>query len=96
MCGTFLYYSIAIDNTILPDLRNIYSEQSKATKNTEKQMAKPLNYLDYNPHAEIQYRASGMQLSIHSDASYLSVSQARSRASEVHFLNEGPPNPNNT
>ena len=36
-----------------------------------------------------------MQLAIHSDASYLSVAQARSRASGVHFLTEGPPDPEN-
>ena len=36
-----------------------------------------------------------MQLSIHSNASYLSVTQARSRASGVHFISEGPPNPDN-
>ena len=95
MCRSFLYYAIAIDNTILPDLSNILSEQSKATMNTAKQVAKILNYLDSNPHGEIQYRASGMQLAIHSDVSYLSVAQARSRASGVHFLSEGPPDPDN-
>ena len=31
VCGTFLYYAIAIDNTILPDLSDISSEQYKAT-----------------------------------------------------------------
>ena len=36
-----------------------------------------------------------MKLAIHYDTSYISVSQARSRASGVHFLSEGPPNPNN-
>ena len=36
-----------------------------------------------------------MQLAIHSDASYLSVSQARIRSSGVHFLTEGPPEPDN-
>ena len=51
MCGTFLYYSIAIDNTILPALINISSEQSKATTNTTKKMVKLLNYLASNPHA---------------------------------------------
>ena len=59
-------------------------------------MAKILNYIASNPQAEIQYRASGMQLAIHSDASYLSVAQARSRASGVHFLTEGPPEPDNS
>ena len=91
----FLYYAIAIDNTILPALSDISSEQSKATTNTAKQVAKLLNYLASNPQAEIQYRASGMQLAIHSDASYLSVAQARSQASGVHFLTKGPPEPKN-
>ena len=55
-------------------------------------MANVLNYLASNTHAEIQYRASGIQLAIYSDASYLSVSQAKSRASGFHFLGKGPPN----
>ena len=91
----FLYYAIAIDNTILPALSEISSEQSKSTTNTAKQVAKLLNYLASNPRAEIQYRAIGMQLAIYSDASYFSVTQARSLASGVHFLREGPPDPNN-
>ena len=95
VCGTFLYYAIATNNTILPALCDISSEQSKATKNTEKQVANILKYIASNPNVEIQYRASGMKLAIHSDASYLSASQARSRASGVHFLSEVPPNPNN-
>ena len=36
-----------------------------------------------------------MQLATNSDASYLSVAQARSRASGVHFLSKGPPDPDN-
>ena len=36
-----------------------------------------------------------MQLAIHSDVSYLSVAQSRSRSSGVHFLTEGPPDPKN-
>ena len=71
MCGTILYYAIGIDNTIIPALSNISSEQSKATTNAAKQVAKLLNYIASNPHAEIQYRASGMQLAIHSETSYL-------------------------
>ena len=64
-------------------------------KNTAKQVAKLLNYLASNPNAEIQYRDSGMQLSIYSNVSYLSVSQAISRASGIHFISEGPPKPQN-
>ena len=95
MCGTLLYYAIAIDNTILSSLSYISSEQYKATLNTAKRVAKLFNYLASNPHAEIQYRASVVQSAIHSDASCLSVSQARIRASGVHFLIEGPPDPDN-
>ena len=36
-----------------------------------------------------------MQLAIHSDSSYLSVAQSRSRSSGVHFLTEGSPEPKN-
>ena len=36
VCGTFLYYAIAIYNTIFPALSNISSEQSKAMTNIEK------------------------------------------------------------
>ena len=54
VCGNFLYYSISIDNTILPALSYISSEQSKAMTNNEKQVDKLLNYLASNTHAEIQ------------------------------------------
>ena len=54
VCGTFLYYAIAIDPTIIPALSNISSEQPKATTNTSKQVAKLLNYLASNTQAEIQ------------------------------------------
>ena len=43
VCGTFLYYAIAINNTILPGLSDISSDQSKATTNTAKKVAKLLN-----------------------------------------------------
>ena len=36
VCGTLLYYVIAINNTILPALSDISSEQYKATTNTAK------------------------------------------------------------
>ena len=74
VCGTFLYYAINIYSTILPALSKISSEHPKAKKNTVKQVANLLKYLASNPNAEIQYRASGTQLSTHYDMSYLSVS----------------------
>jgi hypothetical protein len=45
-----------------------------------------LDYLATHPDATIRYHASGMVLHIHSDASYLSVSNARSRLGGLFFL----------
>ena len=86
VCGILITYAYAIDSIIIPALSDISSEQAKSKTNTAKKVAKLLNYLASKPQAEIQYRASGMQLDIHSDTSYLSVAQARSRSSGVHFL----------
>ena len=55
-------------------------------------MAKLLNYLATNPSATIQYHASGMVLCMHTDASYLLVRKAQSRASEIFFLVDTVPN----
>ena len=54
-----------------------------------------MKYLASNPQAEIQYRASRMQLAIHYNTSYISVAQARSRSSGVHFISKVPPDPDN-
>ena len=45
-----------------------------------------LNYAATHPDAAIRYHASDMQLHIHSDASYLSEPEARSRAGGFYFL----------
>ena len=50
-----------------------------------------LDYLASNPNATIWYHTSGMILFIHSDASYISVTKARSRSSGVFFLSDPKP-----
>ena len=89
--GSLLYYAIAIDNTILPTLGDIASEQSKATIKTQEKVNHSLDYMATNPNATIEYKASDMILHVHSDASYLSLSKARSRAAGIHFLSTKPP-----
>ena len=83
-----MYYAIAIDNTVLVALNEIGSEQSRATSKTMDEVQQILNYLVSNPNATIRYHASGMILFIHSDASYLSVTKARSTASGLFFLSD--------
>ena len=89
--GVFLYYAIAIDNTALVSLGDIGSNQTKATFRTMNEVKHLLDYLASNPNATIRYQATGMILFIHSDASYLSVTGARSRASGVFFLSDPKP-----
>ena len=91
--GTFLYYVIAVDNTILVALSTIASEKSAATSNTAKKTTQLLNYLATNPDVTIRYKLSDMVLWVHSDASYLSFPKARSRAGAMHFLSNKPPTP---
>ena len=88
--GSFLYYGIALDNNLLYGLNDISLEQSKATENTSKNITKLLNYLATHPEAVIKYHYSVMQLYVHSDASYLSVSKARSISGGIQFLSDPP------
>jgi hypothetical protein len=50
-----------------------------------------LDYLATHPDATIRYHASDMILHIHSDASYLSVSNARSRLGGLFSLGNKSP-----
>jgi hypothetical protein len=50
-----------------------------------------LDYLATRPDAKIRYHASNMALHIHSDASYLAVSNARSRLGGMFFLGNKSP-----
>jgi hypothetical protein len=58
-------------------LNDIATEQTKATEKTQATTNQLLDYLVTHPDATIRYHASDMILHIHSDASYLSVSNAR-------------------
>jgi hypothetical protein len=66
-------------------LNDIVTEQTKATDKTQAATSQLLDYLATHPDATIRYHASDMILHIHSDASYLSVSNARSRLEGLFF-----------
>jgi hypothetical protein len=92
--GTLLYYSIAVDPTMLVALGTIAATQAKATKKTLDSTMLLLNYAASHPDATIRYRASDMILHIHSDASYLSEPKSRSRAGGHYFLSDLSTTPN--
>jgi hypothetical protein len=72
-------------------LNDIATEQTKATEKTQATTNQVLDYLATHPDATIRYHASDMILHIHSDASYLSVSNARSRLGGLFFCGDKSP-----
>jgi hypothetical protein len=62
------------------------SEQSNATEVTADQVIKLLNYCNTHPETKIRYHASDMILHIHSNASYLSENEAKSRARGFFYM----------
>jgi hypothetical protein len=89
--GSVLYYARAVDPTVLISLNDIAKEKTKATEKTQAATNQLLDYLATHPDATIRYNASDMILHIHSDASYLSVSNARSRLGGMFFCGDKPP-----
>jgi hypothetical protein len=81
LTGTFLYYARAVDPTLIMPINVLASEQSKATE-----VIKLLNYCDTHPETKIRYHASDMILHIHSDDSYLSKNEAKSRAGGLFYM----------
>jgi hypothetical protein len=84
--GTLLYYGRAVDPTLVTALSSIASQQANATEATLQACNQLLDYVATHPNATIRYLASDMRLVVHSDASYLSESKARSRAAGHFYL----------
>ena len=88
--GSLLFYARSIDSTFLVGLNTIEMQQTSATDNTLKRTEDLLDYAATHPNARVRYRASDMVLQIHTDASYLSETKARSRAAGHYFLGWPP------
>jgi hypothetical protein len=80
LTGTLLYYARAVDPTLIIPINILASEQSNATEVTADKVIKLLNYCNTHPETKIRYHASDMILQNHSDASYLSENESKSRA----------------
>ena len=93
--GTFLYYARAVDPTMLVTLSALASAQANPTEETMEKCKTFLNYAATHPDAIVTYRASNMILSIHSDASYLTEPQARSRVGGHYVMSKDVPIPPN-
>ena len=93
--GALLYYARAVDNKLLMTLSTIAATQAAATENTRAEINKLLNYCATYPNDGTMYRASSMVLAAHSNASYNSEHNSRSRAGGHIFLSEDDPIPRN-
>jgi hypothetical protein len=94
--GTLLYYSRAVDPTMLVALNAIATQQASPTEKTMERVRQLLDYAASQEEAVLTYHASDMILAVHSDAGYLNESKARSRAGGHFFLSQNnvqyPPN----
>ena len=86
--GTFLYYARAVDSTMLVALSAIAAQQSSPTEETMRKTLKILDYVATHPDAILTYEKSDMVPNVHSDASYLTKSKARSRAGGHFFMSQ--------
>jgi hypothetical protein len=86
LTATLLYYARAVNPTLIMPINVLASEQSNATEVTSDKVIKLLNYCNTNPETKIRYHASDMILHIHSDASYLSESEAKSSAGGFFYM----------
>lgn len=91
--GTLLYYGRAVDSTMLVALGTLASAQTKGTQATKRAANQLLDYCFTHPDATVRYHASGMVLTIDSDASYLSEAKSRSRVAGHFILSDALPDP---
>ena len=83
---SLLYFPHCINSTILATLRSIGTNIAYGTERVAAMAAYLLNFCANNRNTKIRYFASDIQLCGHTDASYMSVSKARSRAAAYFYL----------
>ena len=84
--GIFNWYSRAADPTMARTLSSIAARQAKATTKVKEEVKQFLDYCATHSHATVRFLASDMILALHSDASYLSEPESKSRAAGHYYL----------
>ena len=87
--GTFLYYALALDSTMLTALNDIGSQQALPTESVLPKLQQLMDYANTYRHVFLRYYASDMQLNVDTDAAFLVLPKARSRiAGYFRLLND--------
>jgi hypothetical protein len=95
VCGKFLFLGQALDSTLLCPISAIASQSANPTEKTLELTHHLLDYLGTQEEAILTYNASKMVLAAHSNASYLSKPNARSRDGGHFFLSSDSTIPQN-
>jgi hypothetical protein len=95
VCGKFLFLGQAVESTLLCPISAIASQSANPTEKTLELTHHLLDYLGTQEEAVLTYNASDMVLAAHSNASYLSKPNARSRAGGHFFLSSNSTIPQN-
>eukprot|EP00957_Ditylum_brightwellii_P030081 2276928-Ditylum_brightwellii.AAC.1 len=77
---------------MLVAIGTIVAAQSKGAEATAKEVEHLLNYCASHPNLTIRYTPSDMLLKVHSNASYVLVPEAQSRAGGYFFLGSATDN----
>ena len=88
--GTLLYYARAVDPTLLVSVSSLARQQKEPTIKTMAAVNHLLDYCATHPNATTRFHQSDMVLHVESDASYLSETDAKSRAAGYHYLSDDP------
>ena len=88
--GSILYYTRAVNLTVLMAFSTIVMSQAKPTTWTMERCTQLLDYLATHSDAKIRFYALDTIMNIQFDASYLSESKARSRACGHFFMGWKP------
>jgi hypothetical protein len=91
--GTLLYNARAVDPTLIVPVSALASQLSTATVAKINDVSHLLDYCSTHPESTIRYFASDMQLEIHSDASYLSETKAKSRIGGYFYVSNKTSSP---
>ena len=78
--GALLFYGRSVDNNLLVSLSKLGQQQAATTQATNDSIVQLLDYVTTYPSDGITYRSREMILSAYSDAAYLNVTKACSRA----------------
>ena len=86
MVGTLLYFGRAVDLTLAAALSAIAARQANGTQAVAAAVRQLLNYVATHPNPAIRYVASDMIPALHTDASYLSELEGKSRAAGHFYM----------